>query len=147
MCYQLWWNKDFQIPPHWVRPGQRSSAEMRTECAVISLNASSARGGLCVHDADSATTPSMRRLRVQSAARITRGNNGLFAWATESENTHTHTHCFCLCYSAADRQPLRTRRFNCTKQYIYGDQLNLSLIHIWRCRRSTLCRSRWSPYH
>ena len=25
--------------------------------------------------------------------------------------------------------------------------LNLSLIHIWRCRRSTLCRSRWSPYH
>ena len=25
--------------------------------------------------------------------------------------------------------------------------LCLSLIHIWRCRRSTLCRSRWSPYH
>ena len=25
--------------------------------------------------------------------------------------------------------------------------MNLSLIHIWRCRRSTLCRSRWSPYH
>ena len=23
----------------------------------------------------------------------------------------------------------------------------LSLIHIWRCRRTTLCRSRWSPYH
>ena len=26
-------------------------------------------------------------------------------------------------------------------------QQYLSLIHIWRCRRSTLCRSRWSPYH
>ena len=26
-------------------------------------------------------------------------------------------------------------------------ELMLSLIHIWRCRRSTLCRSRWSPYH
>ena len=26
-------------------------------------------------------------------------------------------------------------------------KLDLSLIHIWRCRRSTLCRSRWSPYH
>ena len=26
-------------------------------------------------------------------------------------------------------------------------QCILSLIHIWRCRRSTLCRSRWSPYH
>ena len=24
---------------------------------------------------------------------------------------------------------------------------DLSLIHIWRCRRTTLCRSRWSPYH
>ena len=31
---------------------------------------------------------------------------------------------------------------SCTSSY---DQL--SLIHIWRCRRSTLCRSRWSPYH
>ena len=27
------------------------------------------------------------------------------------------------------------------------ETLYLSLIHIWRCRRSTLCRSRWSPYH
>ena len=25
--------------------------------------------------------------------------------------------------------------------------LSLSLIHIWRCRRSYACRSRWSPYH
>ena len=25
--------------------------------------------------------------------------------------------------------------------------LNLSLIHIWRCRRRLRCRSRWSPYH
>ena len=25
--------------------------------------------------------------------------------------------------------------------------LRLSLIHIWRCRRDVLCRSRWSPYH
>ena len=24
---------------------------------------------------------------------------------------------------------------------------NLSLIHIWRCRRLLTCRSRWSPYH
>ena len=28
-----------------------------------------------------------------------------------------------------------------------GEHKYLSLIHIWRCRRSTLCRSRWSPYH
>ena len=25
--------------------------------------------------------------------------------------------------------------------------MNLSLIHIWRCRRLVECRSRWSPYH
>ena len=25
--------------------------------------------------------------------------------------------------------------------------LQLSLIHIWRCRRYAVCRSRWSPYH
>ena len=24
---------------------------------------------------------------------------------------------------------------------------HLSLIHIWRCRRYSLCRSRWAPYH
>ena len=29
----------------------------------------------------------------------------------------------------------------------YREKIQLSLIHIWRCRRSTLCRSRWSPYH
>ena len=26
-------------------------------------------------------------------------------------------------------------------------QWHLSLIHIWRCRRVSQCRSRWSPYH
>ena len=38
-----------------------------------------------------------------------------------------------------------------TKQHrvfwIVDTHMHLSLIHIWRCRRSTLCRSRWSPYH
>ena len=29
----------------------------------------------------------------------------------------------------------------------YHAVLFLSLIHIWRCRRSYACRSRWSPYH
>ena len=27
------------------------------------------------------------------------------------------------------------------------NDLHLSLIHIWRCRRIERCRSRWSPYH
>ena len=30
---------------------------------------------------------------------------------------------------------------------VFLEEKKLSLIHIWRCRRSTLCRSRWSPYH
>ena len=30
---------------------------------------------------------------------------------------------------------------------LYSAVLHLSLIHIWRCRRSYACRSRWSPYH
>ena len=44
--------------------------------------------------------------------------------------------------------------FHLTQNWLYqwrvfpGNEVNaLSLIHIWRCRRSTLCRSRWSPYH
>ena len=35
----------------------------------------------------------------------------------------------------------------CTRLAENTGRKNLSLIHIWRCRRSTLCRSRWSPYH
>ena len=30
---------------------------------------------------------------------------------------------------------------------LQGSVATLSLIHIWRCRRSYACRSRWSPYH
>ena len=37
------------------------------------------------------------------------------------------------------------------KKYVLGCKRSvpstLSLIHIWRCRRSYACRSRWSPYH
>ena len=29
----------------------------------------------------------------------------------------------------------------------YCAPATLSLIHIWRCRRYAVCRSRWSPYH
>ena len=29
----------------------------------------------------------------------------------------------------------------------FDSGLDLSLIHIWRCRRLLTCRSRWSPYH
>ena len=35
----------------------------------------------------------------------------------------------------------------CLRKALRSSIVRLSLIHIWRCRRSTLCRSRWSPYH
>ena len=38
----------------------------------------------------------------------------------------------------------RRRQHNNTK---VSPTVDLSLIHIWRCRRSHKCRSRWSPYH
>ena len=43
--------------------------------------------------------------------------------------------------------PLLSAKFLLTLIHFTVKQFNLSLIHIWRCRRSTLCRSRWSPYH
>ena len=37
--------------------------------------------------------------------------------------------------------------FHVTLLFSLINALVLSLIHIWRCRRYSLCRSRWSPYH
>ena len=42
---------------------------------------------------------------------------------------------------------LALRMFEGRPFQVEGPAIRLSLIHIWRCRRSTLCRSRWSPYH
>ena len=33
------------------------------------------------------------------------------------------------------------------KSTFFSTVITLSLIHIWRCRRYAVCRSRWSPYH
>ena len=38
-------------------------------------------------------------------------------------------------------------KFHLLKLNGAGSLFHLSLIHIWRCRRYSLCRSRWSPYH
>ena len=37
--------------------------------------------------------------------------------------------------------------FVSTAKWHITSPVYLSLIHIWRCRRSYACRSRWSPYH
>ena len=50
-----------------------------------------------------------------------------------------------LCWLSNTQGALSVIYTHCTGGVWSGSQL--SLIHIWRCRRSTLCRSRWSPYH
>ena len=46
---------------------------------------------------------------------------------------------------------LELLNLNCWLRFLHSAALQskwqLSLIHIWRCRRSYACRSRWSPYH
>ena len=39
------------------------------------------------------------------------------------------------------------KKMNWMARFTLSVIISLSLIHILRCRRSTLCRSRWSPYH
>ena len=41
----------------------------------------------------------------------------------------------------------RKDRYGPSNDFMSGIIVDLSLIHIWRCRRSYACRSRWSPYH
>ena len=36
---------------------------------------------------------------------------------------------------------------NISRTFFAHSEMFLSLIHIWRCRRYAVCRSRWSPYH
>ena len=38
-------------------------------------------------------------------------------------------------------------RLHILQDHCWSGSNNLSLIHIWRCRRIERCRSRWSPYH
>ena len=49
--------------------------------------------------------------------------------------------CALLCLSALCKLPFILFSF------VSLLLMRLSLIHIWRCRRYSLCRSRWSPYH
>ena len=81
-----------------------------------------------------------------------------------ANNTVWHKKCITECYRNHVRSVTSTQSCICktrrmsfcpmldwqksqTRMLIITCFLHLSLIHIWRCRRSTLCRSRWSPYH
>ena len=61
--------------------------------------------------------------------------------------------CVILCYTVyvwiAISSPTFSRIFCILLplEFAINFLLFLSLIHIWRCRRSYACRSRWSPYH
>ena len=62
---------------------------------------------------------------------------GMIAVSAQSRHTNLQ---YCLNHQHAI--------FSCIDNiYIFITKYNLSLIHIWRCRRIERCRSRWSPYH
>ena len=44
-------------------------------------------------------------------------------------------------------EKIETQNINYFVKMSMSSPISLSLIHIWRCRRYSLCRSRWSPYH
>ena len=52
---------------------------------------------------------------------------------------------YCMIAAVCTISARNTYSLNFTRLFlpIHG----LSLIHIWRCRRYAVCRSRWSPYH
>ena len=83
-------------------------------------------------------------------------NHYLHFLKKNSKNRHViayHPICRCHCelhaallyssekLSQTDQSSASTGSTNHVAAY------NLSLIHIWRCRRIERCRSRWSPYH
>ena len=53
----------------------------------------------------------------------------------------------CGCATISPYKDILLLRFTNMYTFILPWRQNLSLIHIWRCRRSYACRSRWSPYH
>ena len=62
-------------------------------------------------------------------------------------NAHTHWH---TCHTHTDTCMSHTLTHIYTHTHSHKHKhthAHLSLIHIWRCRRVTVCRSRWSPYH
>ena len=70
-----------------------------------------------------------------------------------SQCCHTLRRCslavrtLCLRKEEWDHDPPAANSYLDAKKTIPKSQYNLSLIHIWRCRRRLRCRSRWSPYH
>ena len=97
-----------------------------------------------------------RRVRFQKFAENTIKNPKYKHWFPLNTNTRSgrFTHKYLEEQSTGNRlykSPLFAMRhyLNKNEDKLATDLtgLFLSLIHIWRCRRSTLCRSRWSPYH
>ena len=73
---------------------------------------------------------------------------GLFSTKWGKEHDYSFHTVEITIYNVTLRCSDRRERSTTTKGTASGGAAQgLSLIHIWRCRRSTLCRSRWSPYH
>ena len=58
-----------------------------------------------------------------------------------------YLHAFSCCCDRNLRNPAKFTENSNHRVQGHPRSSILSLIHIWRCRRSYACRSRWSPYH
>ena len=76
---------------------------------------------------------------VQRAVRDLQWRNGVWEVWTDADNDRDKRHQY---HSAGDGTSCPWL-YNCLLHAVE----QLSLIHIWRCRRIERCRSRWSPYH
>ena len=69
-----------------------------------------------------------------------------------SRSIYDATFCLLLRHSVKAKNPFSVSyalitRLTFTLFSAITRTVNLSLIHIWSCRRIERCRSRWSPYH
>ena len=83
-------------------------------------------------------TRTPQRKRSQLSSNFTKRKQATHYWPVTDTVRHR---CLSLLYEWPRDQILSSKKRDVV---VTGE---LSLIHIWRCRRSYACRSRWSPYH
>ena len=71
----------------------------------------------------------------------------LFLWTSNFKYEETNGKSQENAWKTSRKTALLLEKLNKCWMSQTGPRKRLSLIHIWRCRRSYACRSRWSPYH
>ena len=102
------------------------------------------------HDSRSVLSFHMTRENIHDSLIIPSGNKPMNSWNEWGRHYRAYARTFHRCLLSPHVilcRPvifkLKSRIWFVWFSWIFA----LSLIHIWRCRRYSLCRSRWSPYH